>query len=132
MYVCIYVCMYERINKYRYIYICVCGVFLKACSESLHSIFTSHSFIYSFIKMCKCLCVCVCVCVCVCIDVTSPLAKRETCPGNRSSIPGLVIPKTQKMVLDISLLNTQHYKSCIKGKMQQFKERGHAHPYNTV
>ena len=36
-------------------------------------------------------------------------------PGDWSSIPGQVIPKTQKMVLDASLLNTQHYKECIKG-----------------
>ena len=28
-------------------------------------------------------------------------------PGDRSSISGRVIPKTQKMVLDTSLLNTQ-------------------------
>ena len=33
------------------------------------------------------------------------------------SIPGQVIPKTQKMVLDASLLNTQHYKVHIKGKV---------------
>ena len=32
------------------------------------------------------------------------------------SIPGRVIPKTQKIVLDASLLNTQHYKVGIKGK----------------
>ena len=31
------------------------------------------------------------------------------------SIPGQVIPKTQKMVLVASLLNTQHYKVWIKG-----------------
>ena len=30
--------------------------------------------------------------------------------GDRGSIPGRVIPKTKKMVLDIALLNTQHYK----------------------
>ena len=29
-------------------------------------------------------------------------------PGDLGSIPGRVIPKTQKMVLDASLLNTQH------------------------
>ena len=32
------------------------------------------------------------------------------------SIPGQVIPKTQKVVLDASLLNTQHCKVWIKGK----------------
>ena len=31
-------------------------------------------------------------------------------PGDQGSIPGWVIPKTQKMVLDATLLNTQHYK----------------------
>ena len=38
-------------------------------------------------------------------------------PGDLGSIPGRVIPKTQKMVLDASLLNTQHYKVQIKGKV---------------
>ena len=37
-------------------------------------------------------------------------------PGDRILIPGRVIPKTQKMVLDASLLNTKHYKVWIKGK----------------
>ena len=37
-------------------------------------------------------------------------------PGNRGSNPGQDIPKTQKMVLDASLLNTQHYKVWIKCK----------------
>ena len=37
-------------------------------------------------------------------------------PGHRGSIPGWVIPKTQKMVPDESLLNSQHYKVWIKGK----------------
>ena len=34
-------------------------------------------------------------------------------PGNLGSIPGGVIPKTLKMVLDAYLLNTQQYKVCI-------------------
>ena len=38
-------------------------------------------------------------------------------PGDRGSIPGRVIPKTQKMVLDAALLSTQHYKVRIKGKV---------------
>ena len=37
--------------------------------------------------------------------------------GNLGSIPCQVIPKTQKMVLDTSLLNTQHYKVWIKVKL---------------
>ena len=40
-------------------------------------------------------------------------------PGDLGSIPGRVIPKTQKMVLDASLVNTQHYKVRIKGKVEQ-------------
>ena len=40
-------------------------------------------------------------------------------PGDRGSIPGRVIPKTQKMVLDAALLNTQHYQVIIKGKVEQ-------------
>ena len=40
-------------------------------------------------------------------------------PGDLGSIPGRVIPKTLKMVLDASLLNTQHYKVLIKGKVEK-------------
>ena len=43
-------------------------------------------------------------------------------PGGLGSIPGRVIPKTQKMVLDASLLNTQHYKVRLKGKVKQSRE----------
>ena len=37
------------------------------------------------------------------------------CLGDLVSISGQAIPKTQKMVLDAALLNTQHY----KGKVEQ-------------
>ena len=47
-------------------------------------------------------------------------------PGDLGSIPGRVIPKTQKMVLDASLLNTQHYKVRIKGKLEQSRGRSSA------
>ena len=43
-------------------------------------------------------------------------------------IPGQVIPKTQKMVLDATLLSTQHYKVKIKGKVEQFWEWSSAPP----
>ena len=43
-------------------------------------------------------------------------------PGDLGSIPGRVIPKTQKMVLDASLLNTQYYMVRIKGKVEQSRE----------
>ena len=44
------------------------------------------------------------------------------------SIPGRVIPKTLKMVLDTSLLNTQQYKVRIKSKVEQFREWSSALP----
>ena len=53
-------------------------------------------------------------------------------PGDLGSIPGQVIPKTQKMVLDASLLNTQHCKVRIKGKVEQSKERSSALPNTSV
>ena len=37
-------------------------------------------------------------------------------PGNWGPIPGRVIPKTPKTVLDAALLNTQHYKVWVKVK----------------
>ena len=42
--------------------------------------------------------------------------------------PG-VIPKIQKMVLDAALLNTQHYKVQIKGKVEQSRQRSCTLPY---
>ena len=47
---------------------------------------------------------------------------------DRGSIPCRVIPKTQKMVLDAALLNTQHYKIRIKGKVEQSGESSSALP----
>ena len=84
------------------------------------------------------------VCVCVCAHARTHthlflywsigLAVREFAndPGDWGSIPGRVIPKTQKMVLDLSLLNTQHYKVWIKGKVEQSRERSSALPYTLV
>ena len=50
-------------------------------------------------------------------------------PWDLDSIPGRVIPKTLKMVLDATLLNTQHYKARIKGKMEQSGEWSSALSY---
>ena len=47
-------------------------------------------------------------------------------PGDLGSIPGRVIPKTQKMVLDATLLNTLRYKLRIKSKVKQSRERSSA------
>ena len=53
-------------------------------------------------------------------------------PGDLGSIPGRVIPKTLKMELDTSLLNTQHYKLRFKGKVEQSWEWSSALPYTLV
>ena len=53
-------------------------------------------------------------------------------PGDRGSIPGWVIPKTQKMVLNVSLVNTQYYKEGIKGKVEYFREWNSALSYTSV
>ena len=52
--------------------------------------------------------------------------------GDLGSIPGRVIPKTQKMLLDAPLLIIQHYKVWIKGKVEQSMERSSALPYTSV
>ena len=43
-------------------------------------------------------------------------------PGDLASITSHVIPKTLKMELDSSLLNTQQYKVRIKGKVEKSRE----------
>ena len=48
---------------------------------------------------------------------------------DQGSIPGRVIPKTQKMVFDASLFNTQHYKILIKDK---WRIRSSTLPYTLV
>ena len=48
------------------------------------------------------------------------------------SIPGRVIPKTFKMVLDTALLNTQQYKVSFKDKEEQSRERSSALSYTSV
>ena len=53
-------------------------------------------------------------------------------PGDRGSIPGRVIPNTQKMVLDTAFLCTQHYKVRIKSKVEQSREWSRVLPYTTV
>ena len=48
--------------------------------------------------------------------------------GDRGSISGLVIPKTQKIVLDTS----KHYKVRIESKEEKSRERSRALPYTLV
>ena len=42
--------------------------------------------------------------------------------GDWGPIPGRVIPKTKKMVLDAAFPDTQHYKVRIKGKVEHSRE----------
>ena len=53
-------------------------------------------------------------------------------PGDLGSIPGRIIPKTQIMVLDATLLNTQHYKVKTKGKIEQSRGKSSAFFYTLV
>ena len=53
-------------------------------------------------------------------------------PGDMGSIPGRIILKTLKMVLNTSLINTQQYKVRIKGKMEQSRGRSSTIPYTLV
>ena len=53
-------------------------------------------------------------------------------PGDLGSIPGWVIPETQKMVLDTSLLNPQLYKVRMKVKVEQSRERSSTLSYTLV
>ena len=52
--------------------------------------------------------------------------------GDQGSMPDRVIPKTQKMVLDSALLNTQHYEVRIMGKVEQCKEWSSTLSYTSV
>ena len=52
--------------------------------------------------------------------------------GDLGSITDRVIPKTLKIVLDTSLLNTQQYKIRIKGEVEQSRERSSALSYISV
>ena len=83
------------------------------------------------------MCVCVCVCVLLNLKVIIRLIGLvgrvfANGPEDLGSIPGHVIPKTLKMLLDTSLLNTQQYKVRIEGKVEQSRERSSAFPYTLV
>ena len=52
--------------------------------------------------------------------------------GDWGLVPGQIIPKTQKMVLDAVLLNTQYYKVRVRGKVEQSREWSSALLYTSV
>ena len=97
--------------------------------------------IYACVYVFVCVYIYIYICVCVCVLWLIKLwyqAIGLICrvfangPGYQGSIPGRVIPKTQKIVLDATLLNTQHYKVMIKGKVEQSWEWSSALPYTSV
>ena len=53
-------------------------------------------------------------------------------PADRGSITSRVISKTQKMVLDAAVLNTQHYKVRIKNKVEQSRGKEKRPPFPTL
>ena len=55
----------------------------------------------------------------MCPDISIMFTVFTNVSGDLGSISSRVIPKTQKMVLNASLLNTQHEKVRIKGKVGQ-------------
>ena len=110
---------------------------------------TPHIYIYIYIYECVCVCVCVCVClythsrgillwrVCwlqhmyITLSTIYFLKNQaiglvgrvfENGPGDRGSIPGWVILKNQKMILDDTLLNIQYYKVQIKRKWSKLRK----------
>ena len=56
----------------------------------------------------------------------------SVCQQDRGSIPGRVIPKTRKMLLGATLLDTRHYKLSIKVKVEQSRERSSTLSYTSM
>ena len=52
-------------------------------------------------------------------------------PGDQGSIPGCHTKDSKKLVLDATLLNTQHYKVWNKGKVNQPRELSSALPFTS-
>ena len=106
IYMCVCVCAYMYV--YLNVYMCV-HIYIPRCV---------HLYVYVYIYINRL------------IDLEGRVFANG--PGDLDSIPGYIIPKALKMVLNTSLLNTQQYKVRIKGKMEQFKERNSALPYTSV
>ena len=108
-----------------------CTCYLHWCISPLTAWLGSICYmcIYIYIYMCVCVCVylfiyiyvCVCVYMYICLYIYFGIMVRVFANGPRawSSILGQVLPNTQNIVLDASLLNSQHYKVCIKGIVEQ-------------
>ena len=105
IYLYIYIYIYTQIYTTTHIYVCI---------YTFTKIYTHTLYIYIYIH-------------------TGTLVRVfANGPGDLGSIPGQVIPKTLKMELDTTLLNTQHYKVRFKGKVEQSWEWSSALPYTLV
>ena len=118
-----------RLQKSRYI---ICLMIVHTTWNSKWRTSHFHNLIFFWVV---CVCVCIYIYIYYCkwnrlIDLVGRVFTNG--PGDLGSIPGRGIPKTLKMVLDTSLLNTQQYKVCIKGKVEQFRKRSSALPYTLV
>ena len=145
-----FVCMYLRLHGF--LCLCLWGFTDKnVCSFFLSVYFCALAGVYLCINIFKRVCLRTCVRVYAFVYVcTSSLLSVFSCacakhfylfcafyntlislvgrvftngPGDLGSTSGRVMPKTLKMELDTSLLNTQQYKVRIKGKVEQSRER---------
>ena len=111
MFVCACVCVHAQTWACAYIDINIC---INACLSICVHVYvykdiSAYVYIYIYIYIYWC--------VYIITLIWEHIRKGFTNgPGDRGSIPGWVIPKTQKIVLDDSLLNTQHWKVQTKGK----------------
>ena len=111
--ICVYMC--------ECVCMCVCvSVCARECMCACAYVYDRET-VYGHVFMTMCMYVCMYVRFLP--DIGLAVRVFANGPGDLGSIPGRVIPKTQKMVLDSSLLNTQHYKVRIKGKVEQSRKR---------
>ena len=119
-FISIFACICVHIYIYIYIYIYVQEDVILFSFFFFFFISTIYMYIYACVYMCV-------------VDRLFGLVGIVFAngPGDMGSISGRVIPKTLKMVLDTSLLNTQHYKVRINVKVQQSR-RSNTLPYPSV
>ena len=145
MYVCIYMCMYVFIYVYAYIYmyiqVCmtICIYIYIYMHINMYTFRYAYEYIYIYVWIYICISIYIYIYIHLCVithirnrDIGPAVRVFANGPGDLGSIPGRVIPKTLKMVLDTTLLNTQHYKVRFKGKVEQSWEWSSALPYTLV
>ena len=115
IYICIRMCIYIYIYMYTYVYVSICvGIYIYIYIY-VHTHLCVYTFTYVYILTYVCVKVSVYVCAYVSVYIHAPAhwpsgTVFTNGPRDLGSIPGCVIPKTLKMLLDTSLLNHQQYK----------------------